>query len=177
MEALVPTAGSGLEQVDIAQADGSAWCVGRVPDTRDAKYIVRVGREYATPADLQAAVESSGCPATPIDVGSGGQLLDCAAAGNFERFLVQVVPDATAAHDPLGGFLVSTDMVVDPGRPAGERYDSAAALALFTGLAGDLAASAGPAGAAAAPDVDATTTDDTADLPDDDAAAPEGDPS
>ena len=56
MEALVPTDGNGLEQADIAQPDGSAWCVGRIPGTRDAKYIVRVGRDYATAADLQVAV-------------------------------------------------------------------------------------------------------------------------
>jgi hypothetical protein len=175
LEALVPAAGSGLEQVDIAQADGSAWCVGRVPDTRDAKYIVRIGREYATPADLQAAVESAGCPATPIDVGTGGQVLDCAAAGNFERILFQVVPDVTAGRDPDGGFLVSSDLVVDPGRPVGERYDSAAALALFAGLAADLAAAARPAGATATTDADAdvTPTDDSAAQATDEVAPPE----
>jgi hypothetical protein len=173
MESLVPTDGGGLEQVDLTQADGSAWCVGRIPGTRDAKYIVRVGRDYATAADLQAVVDATDCPAAPIEVGRSGQLLDCAAAGNFERVLFLVVPSATASLDPEGGFLASADIVVDPGKPAGERYDSAAALQLFGGLATDLAAAARPGGAMAVTDGGATVPGDDASAPGDGAATPE----
>ena len=41
---------------------------------------------------------------------------------------------ATAAADPDGGLLVSVDMLVDGDQPFGERYDSAAAAALFGDL-------------------------------------------
>lgn len=176
MEAIVPTSTGDLEQVDIAQPDGSAWCVGRIPGTREGKYIVRVGRDHATTADLEAAVDAVGCAATPIDMGRAGQFLDCAASGNFERYLSLIVPEATTARDPAAGLLVSIDMAVDPGVPAGERYDGAAALTLFGTLAADLAASVTPGGAVAP--TDAAAAEPTAgDAEADDAATtPEDEP-
>jgi hypothetical protein len=146
MAALFP-GDSALEQVAIPRADGSVDCVGRIPDTSGAKYIVSIGRDYATSADVDSAAEASGCPAAPVGIGKAGVVLDCAAQGNDERFIFLVTPQATAARDPEGGILVSLRMVVDPARAVGERYDGAAALQLFGGIADGLAASATPGGA------------------------------
>ena len=145
MAALVATDAGALEQAEIVQRDGSAWCVGRLPDTRDAKYIVRVGREPASAADLQGTADAVACDATPVEVGLDGLVLDCGADG-FERYLFLVAPTATADRDADTGLIVSLDMVVDPSKPIGERYDSAAALQLFGDIAAQLAAAVTPGG-------------------------------
>ena len=75
--------------------------------------------------------------------------LDCAEQGSFERYLMLVAPQATADRDADGGILVSADMVVDPARPAGERYDGAAALEVFGGIVDGLAAATTPGGTVA----------------------------
>jgi hypothetical protein len=153
LAALLPTGGNTLEQVDIAAPDGSAWCIGRIPDTTSDLYRVRVGRDVATSADIQAAADESGCSSTPVEVGADGLLLDCADQGSFERYVFVVVPQATVAQDPDGGVLVTLEMAVDASRPVGERYDSAAALEAVGTIADRLAASAGPGGAGEASQV------------------------
>jgi hypothetical protein len=145
MAALVAMDAGALEQAEIVQRDGSAWCVGRIPDTRDAKYIVRVGRDVANAADLQRAAEGVACEAVPVELGLQGLVLDCSADG-FERYLFLVAPTATADRDADAGLIVSLDMVVDPSRPVGERYDGAAALQVFGDIATQLASTVTPGG-------------------------------
>ena len=161
MAALVGRGSADIEQTTVTRADGSEWCVGIVPGTGEAQYIVRVGSDYVTASELErrvgetmgdtsaggagpggASVEGS-CASQSLEVGAAGLTLDCGAAG-FERHAFVVIPEATAASDPEAGLLVSIDMLVDGELPFGQRYDTAAAMGLFEGLASDLGAAARP---------------------------------
>ncbi len=131
MAGLVGLDGSEVEQRSLIRPDGAHWCVGTAPATGEVQYIARFGTAYLTSAAFASEVAAGPCEALPGDLGAEAAILDCGADG-FERHLVRVIPDAISDRDPDGGLLVSVDMLVDGGKPVGERYDAAAADALFS---------------------------------------------
>ena len=144
MAGLVGLDGSEIEQESVVRPDGARWCVGTAPATGEVQYIARFGTSYLTSDAFTSEVAASPCDALPQDLGAEAVTLDCGADG-FERHLVRVLPEAVADRDPDGGLLVSVDMLVDGNQPAGERYDAAAAAALFGEMVDAVAASAAPA--------------------------------
>jgi hypothetical protein len=144
MAALVGRAGDDVEQSSLTRPDGSLWCVGIVPASGEPQYIARFGTAYYPSGRLEADALRSACEVFPLDVGAEGVNIDCGVEG-YENLSFRVVPDAVAAQDPDGGLLVSVDLLVDPTRPRGERYDSEAAGTLFSEMAAAVARSAGAA--------------------------------
>ncbi len=144
MAGLVGLDGSEIEQKSVVRPDGARWCVGTAPATGEVQYIARFGTSYLTSDAFASEVAASPCEAIPQDLGAEAATLDCGADG-FERHLVRVLPEAVAERDLDGGLLVSVDMLVDRDQPAGERYDAAAAAALFGEMVDAVAASAAPA--------------------------------
>ena len=146
MAALVGLEEADVEQTPVARADGSRWCVGIIPATGEPQYITRFGTGYLPSGQPEGMGVALACDSYPLDIGAEGITVDCGAEG-YENHSFRVVPQATAQADPEGGLLVSIDMLVDRAKPYGERYDGAAATALFEGIAAKVAASAIPAGA------------------------------
>jgi hypothetical protein len=130
MAGLAGLAGSEVEQKAVQRPDGAAWCVGTASATGEVQYIARFGTSYVTTDAFAAEVAAGECQSVPLDRGAEAAILDCGASG-FERHLVRVLPDAIADRDPDGGLLVSVDLLVDSSQPVGQRYDAAAADALF----------------------------------------------
>jgi hypothetical protein len=145
MAALVGLDASDVEQEVVARADGAQWCVGKASASGEVQYIARFGTGYSSAARFEQDVAAQPCEVHAVDLGAQGVNLDCGAQG-FENHTFRVLPDAIAEADPDGGLLVSVDMLVDPGKPHGERYDGQAAEALLGGMVDAVAASAAPAG-------------------------------
>ena len=158
---LVGVDASAIEQRVLHRPDGSAWCVGTATASGEVQYIARFGTSFLTSEDLADLASTTDCEASPQDVGAESIVIDCGAQG-FERHLFRVVPRSIAARDPDGGLLLSVDMLVDGGKPLGQRYDADFATALFGDLVDTVAASALPALAGQASDTPSETTEEPA---------------